>query len=323
MRKKTFTTIAAAVTLVAGLAACSSDDNDVDISIPDDDVDCCSLEEEELTIRYLQDYEQIGSVGELQTDIYTIRLYSAGGKLTVGYNELFFTVIKTATGRHVKDVEFDSIAPLMTMRMAMGTHSHSTPTGAARRVASWIPVFRSHIAFLMPSNASAGNTWQLASGRGAGHRGRLHLRPRHRRGLSGAEHGRGPRRGADWLAGLQPTHGVAAAGAMGNQDLPQRADARHGRLAPARRGHQHGHARAQPHVGGLHHGARHGRQPCRQPLRRRLPLGALCRHDHVSARRHAHVHAHLARRADTLRRPCAQRRGERRRRPQHPSVGQD
>ncbi len=53
MRKKTFTTIAAAVTLVAGLAACSSDDNDVDISIPDDDVDCCSLEEKELTIRYL------------------------------------------------------------------------------------------------------------------------------------------------------------------------------------------------------------------------------------------------------------------------------
>lgn len=162
MRKKTFTTIAAAVTLVAGLAACSSDDNDVDISIPDDDVDCCSLEEEELTIRYLQDYEQIGSVGELQTDIYTIRLYSAGGKLLVGYNELFFTVIKTATGRHVKDVEFDSIAPLMTMQMAMGTHSHSTPTGSARRVASWIPVFRSHVAFLMPSNASAGNTWQLA-----------------------------------------------------------------------------------------------------------------------------------------------------------------
>ena len=133
MRKKTFTTIAAAVTLVAGLAACSSDDNDVDISIPDDDVDCCSLEEEELTIRYLQDYEQIGSVGELQTDIYTIRLYSAGGKLTVGYNELFFTVIKTATGRHVRcGVRLDCAADDDADGHGHALAQHSDGCGTAR-----------------------------------------------------------------------------------------------------------------------------------------------------------------------------------------------
>lgn len=147
------------------LASCSADDNEVyrevDIVIPtDEDVDCCSLEEEELTIRYLQDLEEVKELSGVQQGIYTLRVYAHTEQLQVGYNELFFTVEKTATGRHVKDVAFSNLVPLMNMKGGTGMQQHSTPTGDFEQVTSWIPVYRTWVSFLMASDDA--NRWQFS-----------------------------------------------------------------------------------------------------------------------------------------------------------------
>lgn len=147
------------------LTACSGEesvDNElVDIEIPsDEDEDCCSLEDEELTIRYLLDLKEVTELSGVQDSIFTVRVFAHTERLQAGYNELFFTVEKTATGRHVKDVDFSNLVPLMNMKGAMGTMQHSTPVGDFERVTQWIPVFRTWVSFLMPSDAS--NGWQLS-----------------------------------------------------------------------------------------------------------------------------------------------------------------
>lgn len=141
--------------------SCSSDADDggVDITIPiDDDADCCSLEEEELTIRYVQELKELTPLSKVTTGIYTIRVYAGAEKLSVGYNELYFTVEKTATGRHVKDVAFSNLVPLMDM----GKMQHSTPVGHFEAVASWIPVYRTWVSFLMPTDEAGGHSWSAA-----------------------------------------------------------------------------------------------------------------------------------------------------------------
>lgn len=168
-KKQLLTALLFIVAIAAGLTSCSTADDDEDVISNEllagidlaDDEDCCSLEEEQLTIKYLLGLHELTELGTLSDSIYTIRVYSKTAELKKGYNEIFFTVVKTRTGRHVKDVEISNITPLMTMG-AMGGKQHSTPVGSIKKVANWIPVFKTWISFVMNSDAEKQNTWELA-----------------------------------------------------------------------------------------------------------------------------------------------------------------
>lgn len=143
-----------------GTVSCSSanDDEDIKINIPTDDEDCCSLEEEELTINYLKEMTEVFEFTGIDSGLYDIKIYSPKGSFHVGYNEIYFTVEKNATGRHVKDVEFKNITPLMNMKGM----KHSTPVGNIEKVTGWIPVFRTWISFLMPTDIANTHLWSLS-----------------------------------------------------------------------------------------------------------------------------------------------------------------
>jgi hypothetical protein len=156
-------TMIAGFVLGTSLTACSSavnDDDDVDINFIEDE-ECCSLDEEEQTLLYIRDLKEIPLEVSLDVDRFRIKLYTDGSDLHAGYNEVFFTVEKPVTGRHVKDVEFSEITPLMTMGK-MNNMQHSTPVGTPKRVTSWIPVFRTWVAFLMPTDVENLNSWALS-----------------------------------------------------------------------------------------------------------------------------------------------------------------
>lgn len=147
------------------LTACSSavdDNDDVNINFIEDE-ECCSLDEEEQTLLYIHDLKEIPLDTNLDVDRFRVKLYTDGTDLHAGYNEVYFTVEKPVTGRHVKDVEFYDITPLMTMGK-MNNMQHGTPVGTPKRITSWIPVFRTWVAFLMPTDAESQNSWDLSFG---------------------------------------------------------------------------------------------------------------------------------------------------------------
>jgi hypothetical protein len=142
--------------------SCSSavdDDEDVDINFVEDE-ECCSLDQEEQTLLYVKDLHELTFSESFTVDRFTVKIYTKGTELHAGYNDIYFTVEKPKTGRHVKDVAFSDITPLMTMgKMNM---SHSTPVGELKQVTSWIPVFHTWVAFLMPTDKTNLNTWALS-----------------------------------------------------------------------------------------------------------------------------------------------------------------
>jgi hypothetical protein len=143
-------------------SACSSavdDSSEVDINYVEDE-ECCSLDQEEQTLLYVRDLHELTFSESFSVDRFTVKIYTKGTELHAGYNDIYFTVEKPKTGRHVKDVEFSEITPLMTMgKMNM---SHSTPVGGIKQVTSWIPVFHTWVAFLMPTDKDNQNTWALS-----------------------------------------------------------------------------------------------------------------------------------------------------------------
>lgn len=158
-------TMIAGLVLGTTLTACSSavdDNDDVNINFIEDE-ECCSLDEEEQTLLYIHDLKEIPLDTNLDVDRFRVKLYTDGTDLHAGYNEVYFTVEKPVTGRHVKDVEFYDITPLMTMGK-MNNMQHGTPVGTPKRITSWIPVFRTWVAFLMPTDAESQNSWDLSFG---------------------------------------------------------------------------------------------------------------------------------------------------------------
>ena len=145
------------------LTSCSSgsgdgDESPVVINIPEDDDECCSLDDELAMRRLFADYKEVTGLSGIVFTKYTIRVYSKYSTLRVGYNELLFAVEKTETGQHVKDISFGDLAPLMTMG-AMGM-KHSTPTARHFEQIDKLPVYRVWFAPLMASDENS--YWELS-----------------------------------------------------------------------------------------------------------------------------------------------------------------
>jgi len=158
---KIFIVLALAFTFAS--CGTDTDDNDDVINIPvldPDEADCCSLDVEEATIGFLSRFKEVEELTDINDSIFTIKVYSASGNLHAGYNDIYFTVIKTKSGRHVKDVEFGGIAPVMTMG-SMNNMQHSTPVGEIEKQSA-MPLYHTWVSFLMPSSEEKKNTWDLS-----------------------------------------------------------------------------------------------------------------------------------------------------------------
>lgn len=151
------------LTAIFLFSSCGDDVEDkVVINIPTDDDECCNAEETFLAYSFLNN-GYVRELPELRDTIdnkYVLKAYSAGGKLHVGYNDLFFALIKISTDGYVRDFQVNDIKPLMTMTgMNM---QHSTPTSIATTVYddTFPAVRHAWISFLMSS--SDGGYWELS-----------------------------------------------------------------------------------------------------------------------------------------------------------------
>ena len=144
-------------------SSCGDDVQDnVVINIPDTDEECCNAEETFLAYSFLNN-GYVKELTELRDTIdnkYVLKVYSAGGKLHVGYNDLFFALIKIATDGYVRDFQVNDIRPLMTMT-AMGMQ-HSTPAETETTVynETFPAVRHAWVSFLMSSGDNG--YWELS-----------------------------------------------------------------------------------------------------------------------------------------------------------------
>lgn len=134
--------------LFLGLAfsACSASDEIVPINIPsiDDDV-CCSQDDENNINQILAGYKEVTGLSRQSVEGYTLKVYARTANLHVGYNDLYFAVEKTESGRHIKDFEVTALSPLMDMGMMV----HSTPIADKYDQIESYPIFHTWVAPLM------------------------------------------------------------------------------------------------------------------------------------------------------------------------------
>lgn len=134
--------------LFLGLAfsACSASDEIVPINIPsiDDDV-CCSQDDENNINQILAEYKEVTGLSRQSVEGYTLKVYARTANLHVGYNDLYFAVEKTESGRHIKDFEVTALSPLMDMGMMV----HSTPIADKYDQIESYPIFHTWVAPLM------------------------------------------------------------------------------------------------------------------------------------------------------------------------------
>lgn len=148
-------------------SACSGDDdNDPEssgINIPEIDDECCNEEETFLAYTFLTNgfVKEIESLREQVDGKYELRVYSAAGKLHVGYNDLYFSLTKLSNGGYVRDFDITDITPLMTMTGGMSMQ-HSMPIGpnAVVHDQTFPAVRRAWVSFLMSSGDNG--YWDLA-----------------------------------------------------------------------------------------------------------------------------------------------------------------
>lgn len=134
--------------LFLGLAfsACSASDEIVPINISsiDDDV-CCSQDDENNINQILAGYKEVTGLSRQSVEGYTLKVYARTANLHVGYNDLYFAVEKTESGRHIKDFEVTALSPLMDMGMMV----HSTPIADKYDQIESYPIFHTWVAPLM------------------------------------------------------------------------------------------------------------------------------------------------------------------------------
>ena len=129
------------------ISACSgSDDDIVPINIPsaDDDI-CCTQDDERKISEILSNYKEVTGLSRQSVGDFTIKVYARSANLHVGYNDIYFTVEKTESGRHVKDFSISELSPLMDM----GKMKHSTPTTNQFGQIESFPIHHAWIAPLM------------------------------------------------------------------------------------------------------------------------------------------------------------------------------
>jgi hypothetical protein len=134
MEKRVFTRISAIVFwLFSGFAltACGgSDDPVVPINIPTEDDECCNAEETFLAYTFLHNgyLKEIESLRDTIDEKYALSVYSRGGKLHAGYNDVFFALTKISNQGFVRDFSVTEISPVMTMTEKGMKHSTLTAT---------------------------------------------------------------------------------------------------------------------------------------------------------------------------------------------------
>ena len=128
------------------LSACSGNDDLVPINIPtDDDGVCCTQDDENKICLILAGYKEVTGLSRQSAGDYTIKVYARNASLHVGYNDLYFTVEKTESGRHVKDFAVSNLSPLMDM----GMMKHSTPIANRFDQIESFPIYHTWVAPLM------------------------------------------------------------------------------------------------------------------------------------------------------------------------------
>lgn len=127
-------------------SACNSSDEAVPINIPSEDDDvCCSQDDEKNISQILAGFKEVTGLSRQSTGDYTVKVYARTSNLQVGYNDLYFTVEKTESGRHVKDFTVSDLSPLMDM----GTMKHSTPIANKFDQIENYPIYHTWVAPLM------------------------------------------------------------------------------------------------------------------------------------------------------------------------------
>ena len=127
-------------------SACSGNDEPVPITIPSiDDEVCCTQDDEVKIGEILAGYKEVTGLSRQSAGSYTIKVYSRKASLYVGYNDLYFAVEKTESGRHVKDFAISDLSPLMDM----GMMQHSTPIANQFAQIESFPIYHTWVAPLM------------------------------------------------------------------------------------------------------------------------------------------------------------------------------
>ena len=127
-------------------SACGGDDEPVPITIPSiDDEVCCTQDDEVKIGEILAGYKEVTGLSRQSAGSYTIKVYSRKASLHVGYNDLYFAVEKTESGRHVKDFAISDLSPLMDM----GMMQHSTPIATQFDQIESFPIYHTWVAPLM------------------------------------------------------------------------------------------------------------------------------------------------------------------------------
>ena len=128
------------------LSACSGNDDLVPINIPTGDDEVCCTQDDEVKIgEILAGYKEVTGLSRQSAGSYTIKVYSRKASLYVGYNDLYFAVEKTESGRHVKDFAISDLSPLMDM----GMMQHSTPIANQFAQIESFPIYHTWVAPLM------------------------------------------------------------------------------------------------------------------------------------------------------------------------------
>ena len=128
------------------LSACGGQDAPVPINIPSEDDEVCCTQDDELKIsQILAEYKEVTGLSRQSAGSYTIKVYARTANLHVGYNDIYFTVEKTESGRHVKDFTISNLSPLMDM----GTMKHSTPIANQLDQIESFPIYHTWVAPLM------------------------------------------------------------------------------------------------------------------------------------------------------------------------------
>lgn len=127
-------------------SGCSASDDGSPINIPTeiDDI-CCSQEDENNINQILAAYKEVTGLSRQSAEGFTVKVYARNANLVVGYNDIYFAVEKTVSGRHVKDFTVSDLSPLMDM----GMMKHSTPIAGKFDQVESFPIYHTWVAPLM------------------------------------------------------------------------------------------------------------------------------------------------------------------------------
>ena len=127
-------------------SACSASNEEVPINIPSEDDDvCCSQDDENNIKLILAGLKEVTGLSRQCVEGYTLKVYARTANLYVGYNDIYFAVEKTESGRHVKDFAVTALSPLMDM----GMMKHSTPIANQFDQIDSYPIYHTRVAPLM------------------------------------------------------------------------------------------------------------------------------------------------------------------------------